>query len=285
MKKITNKKKVIVGCIAVAAAVAACTVVCDCRLQISEYTVLSDKLSGNVRIVFLSDLHDSLYGHDQLQLINEIENTIQPDIVIFGGDIADEIKGGVPYNSYTLARKLVQNYPCFYSPGNHEYNRGDIEKIKQTMSDIGVTVLEGDYSEIEVNGNKLHIGGIYSSDYIVEKDGEMLYQLEAAADGDKDCYRILLCHFPEDIDDNLPGDFDLILSGHAHGGQWRLPFANEGLFAPGQGLFPKYTNGIYNFGKTKMLVSRGLWKPHISMPLPRIFNRPEAVVINLKEIG
>ena len=91
---------------------------------------------------------------------------------------------------------------------------------------------------------------------------------------------MLLCHFPEDIDYYRSfGKFDLILSGHAHGGQWRLPFSQNGLFSPGEGLFPKYSGGRFDFDDCTMIVSRGLAR--IKTVIPRIFNNPELVVIDL----
>ena len=95
--------------------------------------------------------------------------------------------------------------------------------------------------------------------------------------------RILIAHFPEQIDEYLKGNFDIVLSGHAHGGQWRIPGLIDGVFAPGQGVFPKYTAGVYMHGDTAHIVSRGLWKPSTLIAIPRIFNRPELVFVDIKK--
>ena len=94
--------------------------------------------------------------------------------------------------------------------------------------------------------------------------------------------RLLIAHFPEQIDEYLKGNFDIVLSGHAHGGQWRIPGLIDGVYAPGQGLFPKYTSGVYMHGDTAHIVSRGLWKPSTLIAVPRVFNRPELVIIDIK---
>lgn len=287
---IKNKRRAITLGVAAVAFGALCGIATDCTPEISHYTIKTDKISGTVKVAFLSDLHDSLYGENQSQLTDIINNTCKPDIIIFGGDIADEIKGGKPENSYNLVSQLVQSYPCFYSPGNHEYERFDCDVILQAMSDLGVTVLVGDSRYIEINDCRLYIAGIYSPDMTVTTStGEILYQLEAVCNEDSDTFKLLLCHFPEDIEKirdmgayyGEKAQFDIVLSGHAHGGQWRLPFCNDGLYAPGQGLFPEYTNGMYEFGNTTLLVSRGLWKPHIQMPIPRIFNKPDIVMLEI----
>ncbi len=256
-------------------------VACDTRLQLTSYNIYSEKLSASVKLVFISDLHDSLFGKGQSQLIQAVEAE-KPDIIIFGGDIADKTKMHYPKNAYLLAKELAEKYPCYYAMGNHENSRGDSALIKQTLSDYGVTVLEGSGEVISINGNSLEICGIYDAHTYDEIDGELINQLDAVtADIDGSRYRMLLAHFPEQIDEYLKGGFDLILSGHAHGGQWRIPGLIEGVYAPGQGFFPKYTNGLYCHGDTVHLVSRGLWKPSTVIAVPRVFNRPELVTVNL----
>ena len=251
------------------------------RLQTTTYEIKDSKLSSSVRIAFVSDLHNSLFGKGQTELINAVE-LAKPDIVIFGGDLADKTQDFLPENSYILVKYLVKRYPCFYTIGNHENARGDSARIKQQMADFGVTVLEGNGTVIDVKGNEIEICGIYAAHTYDEVNGELVNQLEAVtSEKDSKRTRILIAHFPEQIDEYLKGNFDIILSGHAHGGQWRIPGLIDGVFAPGQGVFPKYTAGVYMHGDTAHVVSRGLWKPSTLIAIPRIFNRPELVFVDL----
>ena len=264
----------------VAAAVG--VIACDTRLETTGYTVKCPKLKSSVRIAFISDLHNSLFGEKQSQLISAV-NGASPDIIVFGGDLADKTQDFVPENSFFLAEYLAGKYPCFYSIGNHENARGDSARIKQQMSLLGVCALEGSGEVISVNDNEIEICGIYDAYTYDEQNGELVNQLEAVtSSGDDERLRLLIAHFPEQIDEYLTGNFDIVLSGHAHGGQWRIPGLIDGVYAPGQGLFPKYTSGVYMHGETAHIVSRGLWKPSTLIAVPRVFNRPELVIIDIK---
>ena len=262
-------------------ALAVGAVACDTRLETTGYTVKSDKLKSAVRIVFVSDLHNSLYGQGQSQLIEAID-AASPDIIVFGGDLADKTQDFLPGNSYLLAEYLAGRYPCFYSIGNHEYARGDSARVKRHMSQLGVTVLEGSGEVIRVNDNEIEICGIYDAYTYDEQNGELVNQLEAVTSDDSERLRLLIAHFPEQIEEYLKGNFDIVLSGHAHGGQWRIPGLVHGVYAPGQGFFPKYTAGVYMHGDTAHIVSRGLWKPSTPIAVPRVFNRPELVIVDIE---
>ena len=204
------------------------------RLQTTTYEIKSGKVSSPVRIAFVSDLHNSLFGKNQSELKNAIDGA-KPDIVIFGGDLADKTQDDLPENSYILVKYLVKRYPCFYTIGNHENARGDSTRIKQQMSDFGVTVLEGNGTVININGNETEICGIYDAHTYDEVNGELVNQLDAvASEKDSKRTRILIAHFPEQIDEYLKGNFDIVLSGHAHGGQWRIPGLIDGFLRPGR---------------------------------------------------
>ncbi len=276
-----NKGKIIAASAAAFAAGAVSAAALDMRLITKKYSVNSDKLSGKINIVFISDLHDSLFGSDQSELTEEIEK-LSPDIVVFGGDLADKTKRQEPYNSFLLVKRLAEKYPCCYTIGNHEMKRGDSKRIKRRMSEMGVTVLEGSSAKFTVNSDTIEICGIYDA-YTSDYDEQRGYvnQLDAVTDTSDAGYRILVAHFPEQIEEYLRGGFDLILSGHAHGGQWRIPGLINGVFAPGQGLFPKYAGGLYMHGDTAHIVSRGLWKPSALIAVPRLFIRPELVAVTL----
>ena len=274
------RKRAILCAAAVAGAVLI-AVACDMSLTEVRYELKTGKLTSPVRIVFISDLHNSLYGKNQSELIEAVDRQ-KPDIVVLGGDIADKTYADVPENAYILASRLGRKYPCYYSMGNHEYQRGDSAKIKQRLSEYGVRVLEGNGEVLDIRGNKIEICGIYDADTYNEIDGELVNQLEAVtASADSERYRVLIAHFPQQIEQYAKGGFDLVLSGHAHGGQWRIPGLIEGVYAPGQGLFPKYTGGVYEYGDTSLVVSRGLWKPLTIVFVPRIFNRPELVTVDI----
>ncbi|WP_298531400.1 metallophosphoesterase [uncultured Ruminococcus sp.] len=245
-------------------------------LEMVTYQVNTGKLDKPVRIVFISDLHNSVYGGtDQSGLIDEIHKA-EPDIIIFGGDMINS--SGSTKNALTLVRKTAAEYPCYYSPGNHEMERGDRDEFFREMSELGVNVLMGSWADIEIRGSNVRIFGVVSADYH--------YQLRDCKKGlDKKHYNVLIAHEPQEIDSYLTkrGEpcFNLILSGHAHGGQWRIPkFLDQGIYAPDQGLFPDYTNGIYDYGGTVHIISCGLAKPFHMLLVPRIFNRPELSIID-----
>ena len=240
------------------------------------YSISSGKLSGTVRIVFISDLHNCIYGGtDQSGLMEDIDRE-EPDIVIFGGDVIDA--WNYTGNALTAMRKAAEKYPCFYTPGNHEYERKDTDSFLRDVESTGVRTLMGDYAEISVRGNALRIYGAVDSTYKGQL-GKCFSTLDSGF------YNVLIAHKPEQIDDYLASGnvrFDLILSGHSHAGQWRIPkLLDQGLYAPGQGLFPERTCGMYRYGDTVHIISRGLAKPLRMIFIPRIFNRPELSVIEL----
>lgn len=283
---LTKKMKagIIAGC-ALTAGIAFSVVACDMRMTTATYRLSTGKLQTPIRIVFISDLHNSLFGKGQSELINEVEKAA-PDIIVIGGDIADKTQDYYPENSYILAEYLGNRYPCYYSMGNHEYSRGDSALIKQKLAGYGIKVLQGSGEVLTINGQQIEICGIFDADAYFEKDGELINELQAVtAEKDSKHYRVLISHFPEDVEKCLKGNFDLILSGHAHGGQWRIPGILNGLYAPGQGFFPKYAGGLYQHGDTWQIVSRGLWKPSTVIAIPRVFNRPEFVITDIVPEG
>lgn len=240
------------------------------------YCVKTDKFSTRVRIVFVSDLHNCFFGGtDQAKLMYEIDKA-QPDAVIFGGDVLDAW-GGTSF-SLKIMKMTSEKYPCFYTPGNHELMRDDMDEFCDEVSALGIKIPLGGYYPLEIGGNEIRIYGAIDK---MHKN-----ELEKCFDSlDDRYYNILLAHQPEQIDAYLDsGDvkFDLILSGHAHGGQWRLPgILEQGLYAPDQGVFPDITTGMYEYGDSVHIISRGLAKPARMIFIPRIFNRPELSVIDI----
>ena len=164
--------------------------------------------------------------------------------------------------------------------GNHEFWSKKEDEMKEFLTSKGVTVLEGNARNISINGNDIDICGVDDPTYMTESEWE-----ERLDRADKESnfgnYRILLSHRPEKVEVYKKYDFDLILCGHAHGGQWRIPFTKRGVAAPNQGLLPAYVDGLYDLDNgSEMIVSRGLARER--MPYPRFFNHPEVVIIEME---
>ena len=243
-------------------------------LKVRQYKIASDKIDGKIKMVFIADLHSCYYGESQKELLDCI-NKQAPDMILFGGDIADD---KLPHKNWMITLKaLSELYPCYYVSGNHEYWSSDTEFIKQTTNEYGIDVLEGECRVIEINGQKINICGI--DDFEVGEKEYARQLKNTMTNRDLSLYSVLLAHRPEHIGQYLNYDFDLVLSGHSHGGQWRIPFILNGLYAPNQGFFPRYAGGKYEHGSTIHIVSRGLSKN--STRIPRIFNPPELVIIKL----
>lgn len=245
------------------------------------YTVRSEKIKSPVKICVVSDLHSCIHGDNQIKLIEAIRSG-NPDLIAFTGDICDDHVPNI--GTELLLDAIASDYPCYYVSGNHEFWTGNMEGLREMFRSYGVTILRGDCGTIEIKGNNINICGIDDPDcYYYEPNGipykKQMSMLENAADNGY--FTIFLAHRPERIKQYLDFPFDLILSGHAHGGQWRIPGLVNGVFAPNQGAFPKYAGGQYSFGDTEFIVSRGLSLKNIRK-LPRIFNPPELVFITLE---
>lgn len=245
------------------------------------YYKRSNKITHPIRIVFVSDLHNGFYGGPDQSGIFEAIQSADPDLVLFGGDLIDMFGGFT--HALKLAELVKEKYPCAYTPGNHEMMRSDRQDFYDRMEEIGIPRLEGDYTEFNINEQIIRVYGVIDS---IEY-GKNGTQLENCCGNlEENCYNILLAHQPEQIDTYLDASkdvpFDLILSGHAHGGQWELPYVLEqGLYAPDQGLFPEKTKGMYEYGDTVHIISKGLARPLRMIFIPRIFNRPELTVFDV----
>jgi len=243
-------------------------------IKVVKYDVKSDKVTDTVKIALVTDLHSCDYGENQEKLLESLYFQ-EPDIILLGGDIVDDKLAQNKAREFLSA--ISEKYQCFYVSGNHEYRSGDIDNIKRMIENYGIHVLEGESITIKINGQTVDIFGIDDP----EVGGkEFNQQLKKCGDNiNNSVFSILLSHRPERIESYKKYGFDLILSGHAHGGQWRIPGIMNGLLAPNQGFFPKYAGGFYQFENASMIVSRGLAKE--STRIPRIFNRPEIVIINV----
>ena len=252
-------------------------------LSVSRFSVETDMVDGEIKLVLVADLHSCDYGDGQKELLEAIDAAM-PDAVLLCGDIFDD--GLPPENAIEFTAGVTAKYPCYYVSGNHEYWSGRADVFKNILESYGVEVFEGTTCVLEVRGDRIRIGGIddpdvdrYTSRSIPY--AEQVEQLSALFNSDM--YNVLLSHRPERIEELLPLQPGLVLSGHAHGGQWRMPLIlGNGLFSPNQGFFPKYANGRHLFGETKLIVSRGLARE--TTTVPRLFNRPEIVVITVTRI-
>lgn len=245
------------------------TAATDTGLTVPRYKVVSSKIKKSVRIVLLTDFHSSSYGKNQCVLMKKIDSQ-NPDVILMAGDIAEDVRSHK--NTEELLSQITDRYPCFYTVGNHEEWSGECGEIKEMFRSYGVEVLEGDSKLIDINGQKIRISG---ADNSLPFD-QLKACYENAGDG---IFTVFMSHRPDLVSDYSGHGFDLVVCGHAHGGQVRIPYILNGLYAPNQGIFPKYAGGRYILDdrSTEMIVSRGLCKNS----LPRVFNPPEVVVIDI----
>lgn len=256
------------------------------HLQSSHYTISSPKLTAPLRLVLLSDLHNSTFGTDNEQLLAAV-NAENPDLILMTGDMLNSYQSDTTLLTDLIGR-LSQISPVYCSYGNHELEHEALwnTDLSALSEQAGATMLEYDFLDLELNGQSLRLGGLYS--YCLPEK-----YLETGEARQEDCNflnrfqntdrcTILLCHMPAAwlINDALNDwEVDFVLAGHAHGGQIRLPLLG-GLHAPDQGWFPGQMCGVYssNDGLRSLILSRGLGT---STKIPRINNIPELVVVDL----
>jgi len=250
-------------------------------LVVRRYGVTTDKLNPgqSIRIVLISDLHSCIYGENQKDIVSLIKKQ-EPDMIALAGDIADDEAPVIGTELFLANIKDIA--PIYYVTGNHEFLSRDVESIKEMIRRYGVTVLEHEYERTVINGIPLVICGV--DDPEIQEIGGIEFdwrqEMYSAFAGLENIpgYKILLAHRPEFIGIYKKFGFDLILSGHTHGGQVRIPFFLNGLYAPGQGWFPRYAGGVYEHGSLVHVISRGV---SYNPKLPRIFNPPEVTVIDI----
>jgi len=248
------------------------------NLKTQHYSIYSEKIENAVTIVMISDLHSQTFGKNQKDLLTSIIKQ-NPDLILLVGDIFDYEYS--PIATEIFLQGIQHICPIYFVTGNHEYASKDVKTIKEMLLAYNIKILSYAYDLIEINGNKLLLGGIddpVKARYDTEEYLSPNTMKQAFSDLQTESYNILLAHRPESISNYKQYDFDLVLSGHAHGGQVRIPFIVNGLYAPNQGWFPPYAGGLYNNEAIFHIVSRGLGN---NVSIPRIFNPPEIVVINL----
>ena len=251
-------------------------------LELNTYTVSSAKLPQSFdgyRIAHVSDLHNAEMGKNNEKLSTMLRDA-DPDMIAITGDLVDSRNTDIEV-ALQFVREAVKIAPCYYVTGNHEARISEYDELKEAMKAAGVTVLEDAQTEISLTGESITLIGVndpsHQTDYLFgDAESVMNAKLEDLHT-ENDGFTILLSHRPELFDSYVDHGMDLVLSGHAHGGQFRLPFIG-GVVAPNQGLFPEYDAGIYTDGNTNMLVSRGVGNSILPF---RINNRPEVILIDL----
>lgn len=247
----------------------------DERLILRTYTVVSPKLTAEVRLAVVTDFHSSDNADDVVAMVA----SCAPDAVLLVGDMFDDDTQNRPTErTLLLMRQLSAQYPCYYVSGNHEAWTGEMDALYQQTEEAGVTVLRMSSGVLTVRGQRIALCGIpdpYEMVFSGAPDTEEQLR-QALEDVDSADFTVLLAHRPELLAKYAQFPLDLVVSGHAHGGQVRIPGVLNGLYAPNQGWFPKLAGGAYTQDGTTLIVSRGL---AVRTRLPRIFNRPEVVLV------
>ncbi|MGL4374016.1 MAG: metallophosphoesterase [Turicibacter sp.] len=251
-------------------------------LSITQIPIESDDIPSafdDYKIVHLSDLHHQTFGKNQEKLLQQIQK-INPDIIFLTGDLIDSKRLG-DEASLTLVKHLAANYPIYFVTGNHEAWSGQFTTLNKKLEKMSVNVLRNEAVVLEKGQDHIYLLGIDDPSFQASAHEESVTASNLSmtmADVPKDSYTILLAHRPEYLGVYAQQKINLVFSGHAHGGQFRLPFIG-GLVAPNQGWFPAFTEGVYSKLSTNMVVSRGLGNSIIPI---RLFNRPEIVVVTLR---
>ena len=279
---IKNKKKILISFLLLIIIFGFWLVFEDKNLELNTYSISSENLPdefNGFRIVHISDLHNAEFGEDNFKLISMIKEA-NPDVIVITGNVVDSRRTDIDI-SFNFIEEALKIAPCYYVSGNHESRIDEYDILKEKMIKAGVEVLENQTSVITRSNSNIKIIGIndpsFNSDYLMgDEKSVIVSQLKIVAQNEEDL-TVLLSHRPEFFELYASYKFDLVLSGHAHGGQFVLPFLG-GLFAPGQGFFPKYDAGLFEKNGTNMIVSRGIGNSIIPL---RVNNRPEVILIEL----
>lgn len=282
----TVKKKRIIVLVVVAAVLLTLVIWTawgNTALELNTYTISSERLPeafDGYRIAHVSDLHNSEMGKDNEKLLDMLREA-NPDIIAITGDIIDSRNTNIDI-ALQFTKAAMEIAPCYYVTGNHEARVSEYDELKTGMEAAGVVVLEDEKTKISLEGGEITLIGVndpsYQTDYLFGDAETVMLEKLSELHSDEDGFTVLLSHRPELFEVYADNNMDLVLSGHAHGGQFRLPFVG-GLVAPNQGLFPKYDAGLYTEENTNMIVSRGIGNSILPF---RFNNRPEVILIELK---
>ena len=251
-------------------------------LEVSTYQIASNKIPNefnNYKIIQISDFHNNTSSKLTKKLIAEIKNQ-KPNIIVITGDLIDSTKTNVDI-AIDMIKEIIEIAPIYYVTGNHEARTNEYDNLKSQMIELGVKILENEAQEIQLNNSTINILGINDPSFYKESDildSKIVKNNMENIQYNEDNFTILLSHRPEVFKIYVEKNIDLVFTGHAHGGQIRLPFIG-GIIAPNQGTFPEYTDGIYREKDTTMVVSRGIGNSIIPF---RVNNRPELMIVELK---
>lgn len=256
-------------------------------LTVSRYEIADSKIEREVRMVVLADLHNHEFGENNQRLLARVKKE-NPDIIMCVGDF---VNGGEENTEVAeqVVRELCKIAPVYVSFGNHEveHEKQFDTDLERTFEACGANVLEYGYEDVEISGQKLRIGGLYGycvpAKYLASQEANAQECAFLEEFMNTENYTVFLCHMPcmwtvgEALEE---WKIDLVVSGHSHGGQIRIPFVG-GVYAPDEGWFPGKTCGTYTSedGEQTMVLSRGLGS---AGKIPRIYNIPEVVVVDLK---
>lgn len=273
-----KKKRLIIGMVSFAIAITLFLYWQNNAVGVTAYNVTSERLPDafdGFRILQISDLHNKAFGRDQSRLMKHIEAEAF-DIIVITGDIADSRRYS-PEPVLALIPQLTRLAPVYYVTGNHESDIADYERLEAEMMANGVVVLRNRAVELNRDEAVIRLAGIDDPTMHFGTGFEStLIELASSEAG----YTMLLSHRPEKLDLYSALDYDLVFSGHAHGGQIRLPFLG-GVIAPHQGFFPDLTEGVHVEGTTSLVISRGLGNSLFPF---RLFNPPELVLVTLETL-
>ena len=249
----------------------------DCRLKVRHYNIESGKISSDIKIALVSDLHSCKYGKGERRLIKKIDK-FHPDLIFLIGDIYDD---DLPMDITTeFFNNIGKRYSCWYIVGNHEVKSGNLDTIKTMVKNSGTRLLECERTRVKVREDTINLCGVPDVTEMLTWN-RVRHAVDSLAEAcDTTLYTILLHHRPELIDIFMESPYDMVTAGHYHGGQFRLPWMKEGVYAPDHAGELTYTGGLYPFGNDRYaVVSRGLSRE--STLIPRFFNRPELVLVTV----
>lgn len=279
-----KKSKRIVVCAVVAAVLLALVIWIAWGNQAVEqtvYTITSKDIPESFhgyRIAQVSDLHNTQIGRDNEKLLALLRES-DPDIIAFTGDLIDYYHTDIDV-AVRFAEEAMKIAPCYFVSGNHEARESDYPLLKEELAKLGVVLLENKTERLERNGESISLLGVDDPMIFEERSSASFAQIMRSNLyflSDEASYTILLSHRPELLEVYSESQMDLVLTGHAHGGQFRLPFVG-GLLVPNQGWFPKYDAGLFTEGSTQMIISRGIGNSLFPF---RVNNRPELVLVEL----
>ncbi len=241
-------------------------------ISVSEYRIESEKLPeafDGFRIAQVSDLHNDELGEGNVRLLAALKEN-SPDIIVLTGDLIDRNRTNIDV-AVDFAEKAAEIAPTYYVNGNHEAAvLEDYQALKERLAAVGVVILENQSVTVERGGDYIRLVGLNDQNFgYVPSNAELSELKDERAD-----FSILLSHRPRDFAQYATCGYDLVLSGHLHGGQFRLPFLG-GLYAPSYGFFPEYDGGLYEREESVMVVSRGVG----NSSFPIRFNNPRELVI------